>query len=60
MYLHPVALGCYILARFVLRQGDSEGATRALHNIEGCVDDIILPDAGKYTPCLIDILKKTI
>ena len=58
VHLHPVALGYYILARFALRQGDREGATRALHNIEGCVNKIIDSDGRKSTECLIDILKK--
>ena len=60
VYLHPVPLGYYILARFALRQGDREGATRALHNIEGCVGKIMSMDADKSTRCLIDILKKTL
>ena len=58
--LHPVPLGYYILARFALRQGDREGATRALHNIEGCVDQIISLGADKSIRCIIDILKKRI
>ena len=60
VYLHPVPLSYYILARFALRQEDREGATRALHNIEGCVDEIMSIDVDKPTRCLIDILKKTI
>ena len=58
--LHPVPLGYYILARFALRQGDREGATRALHNIEGCVKEIMNLEADKSTRCMIDILKKAI
>ena len=60
VYLHPVALGYYILARFALRQGDTEGATRALHNIEGCVDKLMGVEAYKSTRCMIDILNKTL
>ena len=64
IYLHPVPLGYYILARFALRQGDREGATRALHNIEGCVDKLMgsgeRKSTRKSTRCLIDILKKTL
>ena len=56
--LHPVPLGYYILARFALRQGDREGATRALHNIEGCVDLILNIAADKSTRCMIHILKQ--
>ena len=37
-----------------------EGVTRALHNIEGCVDKIIGTRRRKSTQCLIDILKKTL
>ena len=58
VFLHPVPLGYYILARFALRQGDREGVTRALHNIEGCVDKILSLKADKSTQCLIEILKK--
>ena len=60
VFLHPVALGYYILARFALRQGDSEGATRALHNIEGCVNKIMDSHGRKSTRGMIDILKKTL
>ena len=60
VYLHPVPLGYYILARFALRQGDREGATRALHNVEGCVDKVINLDTDKFTRCLIGMLKKAI
>ena len=57
VFLHPIPLGYYFLARFALRQGDRDGATRALHNIQGCVNKIMDSDGRKSTKCLINILK---